>query len=223
MQAPAPARRRWLNAPFGLLLLVWVAVLAFLAVVIGTTGSLVWKDWTVEAMFFWRQDVPVLGAFLAITAGLMLAPAAWLARIRPSGASRPWVFGLAAACLVAGAAGVSLVFCNYAFSLDEALANFDARIFASGRLMAPVPEDWSDYTTAMQPMYMLPLPENVWASSYLPVNAGLRALGLLIHAEWLVNPLLSAFSVVAVWGVGRRLWPERPALALIAAALLGTS
>ncbi|HEY2595489.1 MAG TPA: hypothetical protein VGK33_16480, partial [Chloroflexota bacterium] len=33
----------------------------------------------------------------------------------------------------------------------------------------------------------------------------------------------SAFSVVAVWGVGRKLWPERPSLALIAAALMGTS
>jgi len=225
MQAPAPARRRWLNAPFGLLALVWIALLAFLALVIWLTGSLVYKDWTVEAAFFWRQDAPVLGAYLAIVAGLAMAPAAWLARIWRGGEipARAWVFGLAAVCLVAGAAGVSLVFCNYVFSLDEALANFDARIFASGQLMAPVPEDWREYTSAMQPMYMLPLPENVWASSYLPVNAGLRALGLLVHAEWLVNPLLSAFSIVAVWGVGRRIWPERPELALIAAALLGTS
>jgi hypothetical protein len=72
-------------------------------------------------------------------------------------------------------------------------------------------------------MYMLPLPPNVWASSYLPVNAGLRALGRLAGAEWLVNPALSAFSIVAVWAIGRRLWPERPALALIAAALMATS
>jgi hypothetical protein len=51
----------------------------------------------------------------------------------------------------------------------------------------------------------------------------LRALGRLAHAEGLVNPLLSAASIVAVWGVGRQLWPERPSLALIAAALMGTS
>jgi len=72
-------------------------------------------------------------------------------------------------------------------------------------------------------MYMLPLPDNAWASSYLPVNAALRALGRLVHADWLVNPLLSAFSIVAVYVVGRRLWPERPEVAPIAAALLGTS
>jgi hypothetical protein len=225
MQAPAPARRHLLNAPFGPLLVAWTGVLVLLGLAIATTGSLAWRDWTVEAAFFWRQDVPVLAASLALLAVLALAPATWLGRLqRLRGVSaRTWVFDLAAICLVAGIAGVSLVFCNYVFSLDEALANFDARIFASGRLMAPVPAAWSDYTTAMQPMYMLPLPENVWASSYLPVNAGLRALGLLVHAQWLVNPLLSAFSIVAVWGVGRRLWPERPELALVAAALLGTS
>jgi hypothetical protein len=226
MQAPAPTRRRLVNAPFGWLLLAWIAILAVLGVTIGTTGSLVYREWTVEAAFFWRQDVPVLAAYIAIGAVLMLAPAAWFASVRTGDggvSARVWVFALAAVCLVAGVAGVSLVFCNYAFSLDEFLANFDAQIFASGRLMAPVPEAWRDYTTAMQPMYMLPLPENVWASSYLPMNAALRALGLLAHAEWLVNPLLSAFSVVAVWRVGRRLWPDRPDLALIAAALLGTS
>jgi hypothetical protein len=38
-----------------------------------------------------------------------------------------------------------------------------------------------------------------------------------------VNPLLSAFSVVAVWEIARRLWPQRPGLALIAAALLASS
>ena len=225
MQATAPVRRRLANAPFGLLLLAWIAILALFGGVIAATGSLAYKDWTVEAEFFWRQDVPVLAAYLALMAALMLAPAAWLARARTGErvSARTWIAGLAAVSLVASAVGVSLVFCNYAFSLDEALANFDARIFASGRLMAPVPPAWQDYTTAMQPMYMLPLPENVWASAYLPVNAGLRALGLLVHAEWLVNPLLSAVSIVAVWGVGRRLWPDRADLALIAAALLGTS
>ena len=81
---------------------------------------------------------------------------------------------------------------------------------------------WRPYVPALQPIFMLPLPNDVWASSYLPVNAALRALGRLAHAEALVNPLLSAFSVVAVWGVGPS--SARAALAgLIAAALLGTS
>ena len=133
------------------------------------------------------------------------------------------MLSLVLVAVVAGAAGWWLVFGGYAFSLDEFLANFDAQIFASGRLMAPIAPAWRPYVAALQPMYMLPLPNSVWASSYLPVNAAMRGLGRLVHAESLVNPLLSAFSVVAVWRIGRRLWPERPDLALIAAALLGTS
>ena len=223
--ASATTPRIGLGPPFGWLLLVWLGLALGLGLVIAAFGSLTYRDWTTEAFFFWRQDVPVLAACLVVTAALGLAPERWLARVgmvrRPP--ARAWVGALAAICLVAGWAGWRLVFGGYAFSLDEFLANFDAQIFASGRLMAPVPPTWQGYAPALQPMYMLPLPNNVWASSYLPVNAALRALGRLAHAEALVNPLLSAFSIVAVWGVGRQLWPERPALALIAAALMGTS
>jgi len=205
--------------------MAWIAIAAVLALAIWATGSLKRDVWSTEAYFFWRQDLPVLILILLVTLALDLAPGAALARLRLPGprAARGWVLSLAAITLVAGALGVWVVFSGYAFSLDEFLANFDASIFASGRLMAPVPAAWQPYTPALQPMYMLPLPNNVWVSSYLPVNAGLRALGQLVHARGLVNPLLSAFSIVAVWGVSRRLWPERPDLALIAAALLGTS
>jgi hypothetical protein len=213
------------GAPFGRLLLVWATLAVALALVVAVFGSLNNRDWATEALFFWRQDLPVQIACLGFTAALALAPPAWLARAGAIGrpAARVWVGLLAAVCLVAGWIGWWLVFGGYSFSLDEFLANFDAKIFASGRLMAPVPPAWQGYVPALQPMYMLPLPNSVWASSYLPVNAGLRALGRLAYAEPLVNPLLSAISIVALWGVGRQLWPERPSLALIAAALMGTS
>jgi len=222
---PAPERRLSHNAPFGRLLLYWIGLALALGAAIVVTGSLTWRDWGVERFFFWRQDAPVLAAAVALAAALWLAPARLLSRAKWPGdrTARVYVAALAIACLVAGWIGWRLVFQGYAFSLDEFLANFDAKIFASGRLMAPVPPAWRAFTPALQPMYMLPLPDDVWASGYLPVNAALRALGRLAHAEPLVNPALSAFSVVAVWGVGRQLWPERPQLALIAAVLLGTS
>ncbi|HZZ88746.1 MAG TPA: hypothetical protein VFE13_10480 [Caulobacteraceae bacterium] len=203
----------------------WALFLAVLAAAILLTQSLVKDSWSVEAHFFWRQDVPVLGAMLAITLGLCFAPASWLARLAgPPGRDARWVVpALAATTTAAGAVGVWAVFQGYTFSLDEFLANFDARIFASGRLAAPIAPDWRPYASAMQPMYMLPLAPSAWASSYLPVNAAMRAVARLAHADWLLNPLLSGFSVIATWAVGRRLWPDRPDLALIAAALLGTS
>ena len=223
--ANVPAGRGFGHPPLSLIRLAWFSIVALLALAIWATGSLKRDIWSTEAYFFWRQDVPVLIAMLLVTLALDLAPGAALARLQLPGprAARAWVLSLAATTLIAGVAGVWLVFSGYAFSLDEFLANFDASIFASGRLMAPIAPAWQPYTPALQPMYMLPLPNSVWVSSYLPVNAGLRALGQLVHARALVNPLLSAFSVVATWGVGRRLWPERPDLALIAAALLGTS
>ncbi len=219
------AERGFRPSPLVLILASWAAIVIVLGLAIWTTGSLDNHDWTVEALFFWRQDVPVLVFTLVATLGLALTPPALLARLRWPAAmpARRIVLSLAAAVFIAGAAGLWLVFSGYAFSLDEFLANFDAQIFARERLMAPIDPAWRPYATALQPMYMLPLPNTVWVSSYLPVNAALRALARLIHADGLVNPLLSAFSVVAVWGVGRRLWPERPDLALIAAALLGTS
>jgi hypothetical protein len=208
-----------------LILAGWVAIVMVTGLAIWATGSLERKAGAVEAFFFWRQDVPVLVFMLAATLALALTPPPLLARLRwPARIpARRAVLLLAAIAFAAGAAGFWLVFSGYTFSLDEFLANFDAQIFIHGRLVAPIPPAWQPYVPALQPIYTLPLPNTVWASSYLPVNAALRALGRLAHADSMVNPLLSAFSVVAVWGVGRRLWPERPDLALIAAALLGTS
>jgi hypothetical protein len=219
------ARRRaspFLRPPFGRLVLVWLGVGLVLGVVIAASGSLSLRTAPTEAYFFRFQDVPVLVVMLALTALLGLAPLP--AFENPAVLThRRLVLALAAVTLVLGAVGGPILFDGYTLSLDEFLANFDAKILASGRLFATVPQAWRPYVPAMQPMFMLPLPPDAWASSYLPVNAGLRALGRLAHGEGLVNPLLSAFSVVAVWGVARKLWPDRPQLALIAAALLGTS
>ena len=223
MQASDPAPRRFLP-PLALAFGVMAAIATGLVVAIAATGSLHFPDYSAEAFFFRHQDLPMLAADLAILAGLALTPVALLARAGGARLSaRTLVLGLAAICLVAGALGVTLVFCDYTFSLDEFLANFDAKIFASGRVLALVPPEWRPFEPALQPIYMLPLPDSVWASSYLPVNAALRALGQIAHLQRWVNPALSAFSIVAAYAVGRRLWPDRPGAAVVAAALLGAS
>lgn len=223
--AGAPVRNRFgVAEPFGRLFYIWLVTVAFLspavtwAVRLGLQGT--------ESYFLIHQDLPVLGLILLIVASLgALAPATpILAGGLSQTSMRRLVLALAALVTIAGVVGVWAVFGGYTLSLDEFMADFDARIFASGQLMARIPAAWRDYVPALQPMFTLPVPDHsVWASSYLPVNAALRALGLEAHVEFLVNPLLSAFSVVAVWAIGRRLWPERPGLALIAAALLATS
>jgi hypothetical protein len=212
------------TAPFADLTVAWLKILA--VVLIGGVYAARPSFRTTEAHFFWRQDLPVVAAFIALTALIAVVPASWLRRLRPTHAAPPKaiVLALALLCCAAGALGVSLVFQGYTLSLDEFLANFDARIFAQGRLMAPIDPAWQPFTGALQPMYLLPTPDNdVWASAYLPVNAAMRGLASLVHLRWLVNPALSAFSIVAVYAVGRRLWPEDRTPAVVAAVLLATS
>jgi hypothetical protein len=220
----APAAGPRLAAPFGRLVGAWLRLCVLLLV--AEVYAIRVKAGGPETAFFWRQDLPVLILMVAATVGLGFAPQAWLARLRlpQGGIARLWVLALAGLCAAAGVLGVSLVFGGYTLSLDEFMANFDARIFASGRFVAPVAPAWRPFATVLQPIFMLQTPgDSVWASAYLPVNAAMRAVaGLIGAADW-VNPLLSAFSVVAVWGVGRRLWPDQPRIALMAAVLLGTS
>ena len=216
----APETR--LAAPFDRLTIVWLKTAACLSV--GFVYAWRVKQGGAETFFFWNQDLPVLGLMVVFTAALALAPTRGLARLRLAWSPLAWVYGLAAVGAAAGVLGARWLFGGYTLSLDEFMANFDARIFASGRLMAPVAPQWQPFVPALQPLFTLPLPTHaLWASAYLPVNAGLRAAALRVGAEAWVNPLLSGFSVVALYRIGQRLWPGEPRIGLIAAGLMGTS
>jgi hypothetical protein len=220
-----PRDRFGLPAPFGRLLYTWLFITAGLTVAF--VYALRNKFTGVEAYFLLHHDLPVLVLMLAFVAALPFTPAlAAPARIAGWIGKRPgWTAAaIAVFCCVLGAAAAPLLFSGYTLSLDEFLANFDAAIFAHGELMAPIAPQWQPFAPALQPLYMLPVPnDDFWASGYLPVNAGMRALASLGHLDWLVNPALSGFSIFAVYGVGRRLWPDRPPLALGAAVLMATS
>jgi hypothetical protein len=131
---------------------------------------------------------------------------------------------LALALLLAAAAGTWLVFGDFPLTRDEILADFDAGFIARGWLIAPIAAEWRPFAQALMPQFMLPVPADVgWLSAYLPGNAGLRAIGALtIGAEW-TSPILAALSVVAVYRIGRRLWPDAPDAALVCALLLASS
>jgi hypothetical protein len=134
----------------------------------------------------------------------------------------PWLFSGAA--LIVAVTGTALVFRHTPVSADEFLAEFDAAILASGRLAAPVPEAFRFVIRAMQPVFYLEIPgDTAWISSYLPGNAGLRALfGLTIGTSW-CSPVLAGLTVFATFRVGRLLWPLRPDAAALAALLLATT
>jgi hypothetical protein len=221
----APLRRHLgVAAPFDALTVGWLVWAAFLASALSSASRVGFQG--VASHFLLTQDLPVMLASVAITVALGWIPAAWAPRMVPQ---RRWsapvsVALLAGVCALAGVVGFRLVFHGYELALDEFLADFDARIFAHGELMAHVAAPWRPFVPALQPIYMLPVPsQDHWASAYLPIHAALRTAAAHLGGAWLLNPLLGAASVVGVYGVARRLWPARPAMALGAAALLASS
>ena len=98
-------------------------------------------------------------------------------------------------------------------SHDEIMAAFDAEIIASGRLMAPIPPEWRSLSWGLKPAFRLEVPGDVaWVSTYLPGNAAIRGVLGKVFDPAIVNAILVVTALVALLGVARRLWPERPEL-----------
>ena len=67
---------------------------------------------------------------------------------------------------------------------------FQARIFLSGRVTAPIPEAWRSFDHALTPVFVSLLAEPPrWVTGYLPVYAALLALLSSLGAAGLLNPL----------------------------------
>jgi hypothetical protein len=185
---------------------------------------------TITTFFFLKEDAgPLLAASLILL--LIGLPSV---RLSPAGAG--WIAGLAerrgralcvAAALAVGAAALAgwwLVCQAYPLSMDEFFAAFDARIFSRGRLVAEIPPAWRGYAVALQPWFVVHTPgQQYWASPYLPVNAAFRALFGALGSQALAGPFWAASSIVTVYSLGRRLWPERKDVAIVSALLLATS
>jgi hypothetical protein len=221
----SPARGRFsLRPPFDRLAFVWVLLGLCLLSALGSSARTHFDGPGGRLLLV--QDLPVFGVCLAITLALGWIPARSLTRLAPAlrWPSRLWLLGLAGVCFLAAGIGTELIFRGYDLSLDEFLADFDARIFAHGQLAAPIAPLWRPFAPALQPRYMLPIQgADVWASAYLPVNAALRALASKVGLEAWLSPLYGGFSVIATFAVGRRLWPQTPSMALCAAALLASA
>lgn len=193
--------RRWL---FGAALLAFALSLFFNPYV------------DVSAFYLAREDRwLLLGG-----AGLMVAVS-----IRLRGRDAPLAAGIrlplvvAATLFLACLAGHYWVLAGYDQSRDEQMATFDAAVFASGRLVQPIPTLWRDHAGALNTLYMYPAEhQGAWISSYLPLNAALRALAGFIATPALTGPLMTVIGALALWGCARRIWPqdrEAPVVALL--------
>ena len=136
-----------------------------------------------------------------------------------------WTSALLTLALFAVAfCGASLLLKSYGLSRDEAMVDFDASIFAGGHLLAAVPEKWRLYVNSMEPLFVLTIKDQAgWVSSYLPVNAALRSSLALIASPLIAGPFFSGVALLALVGIARRLWPDRPDAAIVAGLMLASS
>jgi hypothetical protein len=93
---------------------------------------------------------------------------------------------------------------------------FQARIFASGRLFLPPPPVREAFSVGN-----IILTESRWASAHTPGWPALLSLGYLLHAPWLVSPVLLGLAVFGVFRLGRTLYDEPTGL--LGALLLAVS
>jgi len=120
--------------------------------------------------------------------------------------------------------GTTAVFHDYDLTADENLADFQARIFLRGKIQTEVPRDWVEAIGVIKPTFVSYFPAtHLWNANYLPVYAAMRAAFMWFGLQSLLNPLLLAVAVVALYGTARNLWPESPLNSLVAAGLLASS
>ena len=129
----------------------------------------------------------------------------------------------ALALLVAGASfaatlTVALVqFHGEPHILDASAYYFQAKIFASGRLTAPAPSD----LVAFQGPFMIS-GAGRWFAQYAPGTSAMLALGMIVGAPWIVEPLLGTLALWGVYRLGKLLYSGPTGLlALVLGALSG--
>jgi hypothetical protein len=132
--------------------------------------------------------------------------------------------------LLAGAAGTVscalwwLALHGLPFAMDEFAAVFQATLFASGRVLGELPEQWRPFANALTPIFVNTSQDGAsWVATYTPGYALVRAPFEFAGVGWLLNPVLGAASVFLIHHVGMRLWPGERQWAWTAAALLAVS
>ena len=140
---------------------------AWLSLVGAVAGALLDRNSDLITQYFMAvQDAPVL-----LFMGMFFVTAAWFARNqsvyfleiglgRLNAVRFAWVIAIVVGCAILVIR--HLAYLDFALSADEFMAESDARIIASGRFLARVAPEWRDYVPALQPIFRLSVPENVF-------------------------------------------------------------
>jgi hypothetical protein len=164
--------------------------------------------------FGWNESVPLF--LLTLFGVIALRPPANLYfRLAKAGRwMQRWMLAerlplfVALAVFVVAAVGTFAVCMNHPLSMDEYTMDYQAQVFASGKLAQPVPKAWLPEAELVRPVFCdFNDDNNTWSSAYLPVYSALRALFTKVDLPFLMNPLLVALSIPFFLGTLRSLWP----------------
>ncbi|MGO8949233.1 MAG: hypothetical protein ACLQUY_16610 [Ktedonobacterales bacterium] len=129
-----------------------------------------------------------------------------------------WDLVAAALTLAAGGFTVWIALVEYHAEphiLDASAYIFQAKIFASGQLSAPVPANLGAFQGPFMVAY-----QGRWFAQYAPGTSAILALGMLLHIPWLVEPVLGSFALFGIYKLGRLMFsPLEALLALLLGAL----
>ncbi len=118
-----------------------------------------------------------------------------------------WVLALLAGC--ASAILCRLVLGSMPHIPDELAYLYQGKIFASGKLSVEVPSAPDAFTSEWDHILRT---GGRWRTIYPPGWPLLLAVGWLIHAPWIINPLLVVFSTAGIFHVARLLFDVRTGL-----------
>jgi hypothetical protein len=90
-------------------------------------------------------------------------------------------------------------------SVDSVAQLFQARIFASGKVVAPPPPLIEFFVTPHM------IVEGSWYSQYPPGHPALLAIGVALRAPWLIPILLSLLTAALLYGFAARAYDRRTA------------
>ncbi len=162
----------------------------------------------------WMPQVEswVLGALVVAVIGLL---AGRLARHAPAPAWPTPSPRLAVPVLAAVLTALALwvmrdVFAGNPHLVDEMAQLLHARALAAGRVALPVPVPAEAFLITHTWVI-----NGLWFSQYPPGETVLLALGLLAHAEWLVNPLLAGLGTICLYYAARGLYGPKTALTAV--------
>lgn len=142
----------------------------------------------------------------------------------PSPRYRAWIIALLA-CAVAAITlgGIRWIFHGYLLADDEYAMWFQSLIFAHGDRVATVSREWCPYITALAPDTTVPSADCSWFTNVLPIHSLIQAPFIALGVGRLGMPLMAGACTWLTASIARKLWPERPARAYVAAVFMATS